>query len=370
MTNRIIKCKCKKTDKIFILELKDIDGEWKIINMVDINNKDAEHLSTELKLPTIYTANNLLPCFKCKSRKFASCSCAKDKKKCKFKDPYNFQCVYCNELEIDYSSYKIASPYTKWAGISNIPDAIKDRFGNPQGNQYDLAMDNAFNGYVIFVFIFKCSEFNFNGPKKALEKKGFKIFEYRSMPDINTLTNLLKTPRSQVWIISGYEQYITNEQCNLFIDYFNRGNGLYIWSDNDPYFADTNIILKTLFNAEMQGNYYGDKVISIKKNISSPGIIPNHHITTGIVNFYEGITISNIISNNVDLKPLVYSSDLKIVTAYYDMNYKRALIDGGFTRLYHKWDSAGTDRYVVNAAVWLTNIERFGYQNDNKKYSK
>ena len=40
---------------------------------------------------------------------------------------------------------------------------------------------------------------------------------------------------------------------------------------------------------------------------------------------------------------------------------RRALVDGGFTRLYHKWDSAGTDRYVVNAAAWLANIERFGY---------
>ena len=31
-----------------------------------------------------------------------------------------------------------------------------------------------------------------------------------------------------------------------------------------------------------------------------------------------------------------------------------------FTRLYVKWDTAGTGRYVKNAAAWLVNVERFG----------
>ena len=47
--------------------------------------------------------------------------------------------------------------------------------------------------------------------------------------------------------------------------------------------------------------------------------------------------------------------------AFYDKDGKRALVDGGFTRLWCNWDSAGTDRYIVNAAAWLANIERFGY---------
>jgi hypothetical protein len=34
-------------------------------------------------------------------------------------------------------------------------------------------------------------------------------------------------------------------------------------------------------------------------------------------------------------------------------------VDGGFTRLYNNWESAGTDRYIINAAAWLLNIERF-----------
>ncbi|MDB4958533.1 MAG: hypothetical protein JWO36_6102 [Myxococcales bacterium] len=37
-----------------------------------------------------------------------------------------------------------------------------------------------------------------------------------------------------------------------------------------------------------------------------------------------------------------------------------AIFDGGFTRLYLQWDTAGTARYVKNAASWLVNAEKFG----------
>ena len=48
------------------------------------------------------------------------------------------------------------------------------------------------------------------------------------------------------------------------------------------------------------------------------------------------------------------------MAAFYDHDGKRAILDGGFTRLYNKWDTAGTGRYVKNAAAWLVNVERFG----------
>lgn len=60
------------------------------------------------------------------------------------------------------------------------------------------------------------------------------------------------------------------------------------------------------------------------------------------------------------LKPLIYGSDGRVVAGYYDRNGKRAIVDGGFTRLYLKWDTAGTGRYLKNAAAWLANAERFG----------
>ena len=46
--------------------------------------------------------------------------------------------------------------------------------------------------------------------------------------------------------------------------------------------------------------------------------------------------------------------------AYKSSGSALAVIDGGFTRLYVNWDTAGTARYVKNAAAWLQNYERFG----------
>lgn len=44
----------------------------------------------------------------------------------------------------------------------------------------------------------------------------------------------------------------------------------------------------------------------------------------------------------------------------YETDGKQAVLDGGFTRLYNKWDTAGTARYVKNAASWLANYEHHG----------
>ena len=60
------------------------------------------------------------------------------------------------------------------------------------------------------------------------------------------------------------------------------------------------------------------------------------------------------------LTPLIWGSAGNLVASFYDKQGKRAILDGGFTRLYIKWDSAGTGRYITNAAAWLANYERFG----------
>ena len=78
------------------------------------------------------------------------------------------------------------TPYTKWAGMSNIPEAIKDKYGNPQGSQYDLVEDGSFQGYKIVVLNL-CDECYFDQPKIALEKKGFEVVEYVTLPPIFSL---------------------------------------------------------------------------------------------------------------------------------------------------------------------------------------
>ena len=357
--SKMLKARCTKTGRHFAMELRSYGSEWKVVNFIDLTGEEAGVIMSEVKQPVFKTNDNLLACYSCGSRKVGGCSCPRRACDCSENMKYKFDCIYCDKLEIDYSRTSRKTPYTKWAGTSNIPDAIKDRYGNPQGSQYDLVEDDSFEGYKI-VLLNLYPMCNFDQPAEALRKKGFVVEEYKTLPALSLLEKATSGDRTQLWIISDRTSYLNNRYIKFIRNYFESGHGVYIWGDNDPFYVDANLILKDLFGTSMSGDYIGDRVLGIQRNTGDCGITPNHPITTGIVNFYEGITIANV--NIVGgLEPLIYSSDHEVVTAFYDRNERRALVDGGFTRLYYKWDSAGTDRYIVNAAAWLANIEKFGY---------
>ena len=255
-------------------------------------------------------------------------------------------------------------PYTEWAGHNDVKSAPKDKYGNPNGTNYDLLRDGSMKGYKILL-INLCPDWDvcgkrvsYENPIRALNNKGFEVIYTSSFPeDLDNATHDV----CQLWLISGNRQTITPDQIDQVIRFYERGKGLYLWADNDPFYADVNPIIGRMFCSSMSGDYKGDRVLGVQGKTGGTGIVRGHLISTGIANFYEGITISNVFLNQ-SLKPLVYSSDGKVVTAYSDADGKRVLIDGGFTRLCTNWDSAGTDRYVVNAAGWLGNFERFGWR--------
>ena len=275
----------------------------------------------------------------------------------------------CNDSRIP-RTVSIDSPYTKWASTSDIPAPKRDRHGNPQGSEYDLARDGSLKQYTVIVLnilnpVRFGRKYSFDCPYNALKKKGFKLIEFTKIPTDNELRNALATPNSQLWIISsaGDVGKLNDAQFRMIVQYFEEGHGVYFWNDNDPLFADCNPFLEKLFGTRMVGDYYATKILTIQKRPNEPGIIANHPISTGIVNFYEGITISHVQTLSGGLQPLIYASDRTVVTAIYDKNGRRAIVDGGFTRLYEEyWVLAGTERFIVNSAAWLANIERFGYR--------
>lgn len=286
----------------------------------------------------------------------------------------NFPCPACGSRgDVPASKDKriprgssMLSPYTQWASTSDIPAVKKDKYGNPQGAEYDLAKDGAFTKYTIVV-LGMCHDlsYNFSKPAEALKRKGFEIVNFEKVvPTLRELENALSLPNVQLWVVADSIAKLSDDYVRLIKRFYEEGHGLYLWSDNDPYYVDTNKILNAIFGSSvyMSGNYIGEKVLTIQPRMGEPGIIANHPISTGIANFYEGITISHVNGYAGVLVPLVYSSDRQVVTAFGDRDGKRVLVDGGFTRLFYRWDSAGTDRYIVNAAAWLANIERFGYR--------
>lgn len=244
--------------------------------------------------------------------------------------------------------------------------AKSDQYGNAAGNQYDLAVDGAFEGETITVLHLYTGEgFDFSLPQAALKEKGFSVYRWMNQPPPAEELKEALDKSCQLWIISNSYQTLNESHIKVIKEFFEAGHGVYIWGDNEPYYADANYVADALFGGKMLGNYMGNNVVGLKDKKNKSGLIPSHLITTGLQYVYEGITIASI-QNNQYLRPLIYNSEGNVVAAYYEYDGKRAILDGGFTRLYISWDAAGTGRYVKNAAAWLVNYERFGEKKEEK----
>jgi hypothetical protein len=279
------------------------------------------------------------------------------------------------------ASARAQSPYSPAAGKNEITQTVdevvklgdgriehhkverrvaSDTWGNAAGSQNDLAVDGAFEGQTVAVLHLYTGEgFDFSLPKAALKEKGFSVYRWvNAPPPADELRKALKKA-CQLWIISGPSQQLTDAHLKVIKEYFDAGHGVYVWGDNEPFYADANAVSRTLFGTTMLGNVPGDQTVGLQAQKGKHGLLPNHLLSTGLEHVYEGITIATIQPNQV-LTPLIYGSADNLVAGFYEKNGKRAIVDGGFTRLYYKWDTAGTGRYVKNAAAWLVNFERFG----------
>ena len=236
----------------------------------------------------------------------------------------------------------------------------RDSHGNAQGNQYDLAVDGAFEGQTVAVLHFYTGEgFDFSLPQAALKQKGFSVFRWINAPPRPEELRAKLKMASQLWIISNSDRRLTDEHIAVIKEFFDSGKGVYIWGDNDPYYGDANAVGEALLGVHMAGDLPGGNNVGVQQSGAKVGVLPNHLLSTGIENVFEGVTIATI-EGNQTLKPLIYGSAGNLVTAVYEKDGKRAIFDGGFTRLYLGWETAGTARYVKNAAAWLANYERFG----------
>ena len=254
-------------------------------------------------------------------------------------------------------SQDTASPFNTRLSLRG---ASKDKYGNPEGTGFDLAKDGAFKGLKIAVLQLYTGEgFDFRLPADALAEKGFTVRRWTTPPpSAHELCEVLKGC-CQLWIISDKTVHLGADHIGVIQEFFNSGRGVYVWGDNSPYFADANDVATSLFDARLSGNVPGDQVVHWQEAPGGSGLVSAHPVCAGLENLYEGVTIATVGPNPL-LEPVVYGSAGNLVVAAHDRYKRRALIDGGFTRLFHKWDTAGTGRYVRNAAAWLVNYERFG----------
>ena len=101
--SKFLKAKCKKIGRYYGLEIKQIQGLWKVVNMTDLSDSDAGLIASEIKQDTFESNDNLIACQKCGNRRVGGCNCAKKKHQCSKNMKYCFDCLYCDEFEIDYN---------------------------------------------------------------------------------------------------------------------------------------------------------------------------------------------------------------------------------------------------------------------------
>jgi len=241
-----------------------------------------------------------------------------------------------------------------------------DKHGNLLSEEFDLGKDGSFNDFWILIGLFpnELSSSWHELAKKSLEKKGFNVVVERKE---NKFIELLKEDKFDVaWLISCSQKYDSfNEQefKNAVFNYHKTGKGLFIYGDNAPYFLHANLVLPELVGCSLQGNNYGNKTLSFGSTREKGQFDQEHLIFAGINNLYEGITICypdqdsklKTLALGTDGKPCILSCE-KGQSNFNDGG--RIVVDTGFTKLYQQfWASAGQARYVVNATVWLVDLE-------------
>ncbi|MBS1152435.1 MAG: hypothetical protein H6Q89_4133 [Myxococcaceae bacterium] len=234
-----------------------------------------------------------------------------------------------------------------------------DGYGNAASSRYDLAVDGAFTGQTVLVLDYYGQ--SFEGPAQALKQKGFSVVHLRNQAPAPRQLKEMLSKSNQFWLIASCNGAVnlTAEHHQVIKEFFEAGHGVYLWGDNDPCNADADKLASLLIDARVTGNLPGDQTVGRSPKAGQPGVATDHQLTTGLENIYEGVTVATVTPAGA-MTPIIWGSAGNLVAAAFQKDGKRLVVDGGFTRLSYKWDSAGTGRYIRNAAAWLANYERFG----------
>lgn len=108
---KFLKAVCKKSRKHFGLEIKQFGGVWKVVNFIPLNEEETSLMTSEVRQASFFTNENLRACDRCGKRVVGGCGCPQKAYDCRRSGEFNFQCIYCNNMEIDYSAPTIGRGY-------------------------------------------------------------------------------------------------------------------------------------------------------------------------------------------------------------------------------------------------------------------
>jgi uncharacterized protein YegL len=238
-----------------------------------------------------------------------------------------------------------------------------DQFGNPEGRAFDLGGGDEDRVRGERILFYHCPIVD--GPIAEKELQGL-LGERGLALDVHhgsrhggcDLTEEMLSRYTQLWYLSGEVPTLSGDQVQMIGDYVAAGNGLAIWADNEPFYADANLLAEALIGSRFSGNKTADQVM-VPGEQRSPGSFIEHQLTQGVNNLYEGITICTIHSAP-GVTILGQSHDGQMCLGCYEDENRRIVLDTGFTKLYpdrvHR--SAGLGRYLSNIAFWLAKGSR------------
>ena len=236
-----------------------------------------------------------------------------------------------------------------------------DEFGNPLGKAFDLGGvdDDRLRGEKILLYVAYdgtrySEEYEWHLAQQAVAERKLQMdIVIGPLTGRCTLTEQMLSGYSQLWYSSDERVTLGKKQNQMIQEFVKNGNGLLVWADNRPFYADANLLTKKIIGTKFSGNKYGDKVMVPGERLS-PGHFIEHPLTQGINNLYEGVTISTI-AKAPDLTILAQSHDKQMCMACFERDKQRVVLDTGFTKLIKGafYKTAGTARYFRNIAFWL-----------------
>lgn len=237
-----------------------------------------------------------------------------------------------------------------------------DEFGNPVGRAFDLGSvdDVRLRGEKILLYVtYPETSYEWHHAKQAVAERQMQMdIVHTPGYSATDLDERRLADYSQLWYVSTSSLLLSSQQVQMIAEYVRAGNGLLIWADNEPYFADANLLAQTLIRTTFSGCIEGSGIMLPGASVK-PGYFVNHPLTQGINSLFEGITICTI-AFAPGLTMLAQSHDGAFNMACFEKNKQRIVLDTGFTKLspgsFYK--TAGTARYFRNIAFWLAKGSR------------
>lgn len=168
--------------------------------------------------------------------------------------------------------------------MARIADGF-DEFGNPESRAFDLGGgdEDRIRGESILLYICKISGgvFAEREMQALMAERGLRL-DIRHAPVSGRcpLDARMLAGYTQLWFVSGDTPTLNARQVKMIVDYVRSGNGLAIWADNKPYYADANLLVRALTGSSFSGNRQGDGVM-VPGPPNTNGRFVEHQLTQG-----------------------------------------------------------------------------------------